>query len=115
MKEVALRMLTLSVLLTAGFILVDLIVDRLLGDVEWLGWPRFILMAAVLLVSYALLIRAAVAQRRAEAMLSQARADLEAGVQERTGELAQANEQLRGEIIERRRVEQALRTSEETV
>jgi len=49
------------------------------------------------------------ARRQAEAALRQAHGELEQRVQERTAELARANEELRAEIAERVRVEEALR------
>ena len=48
------------------------------------------------------------AQRRAEAALRQAHAKLEDRVRERTAELAQANDALQGEVVERRKVEKEL-------
>ena len=48
------------------------------------------------------------AQRRAEGDLRQAHAKLEERVQERTAELAHANESLQGEVVERRKVEKEL-------
>ncbi|MEJ2211653.1 MAG: PAS domain S-box protein, partial [Anaerolineae bacterium] len=51
--------------------------------------------------------------RTTEQALRQARDDLEIRVQERTAELARANEGLRAEITERQRAEHALRQSEE--
>jgi PAS domain S-box-containing protein len=52
-------------------------------------------------------------RKRVEAELRQAREELENRVAERTAELSKVNKQLRDEIIERQRVEQALRESEE--
>ncbi|MGD8397448.1 MAG: ATP-binding protein [Anaerolineae bacterium] len=49
----------------------------------------------------------------AQSRLRQARDELDARVEQRTAELARANEELREEIAERHRVEQALRESEE--
>jgi signal transduction histidine kinase len=48
------------------------------------------------------------ARKRAEEALSKAHAELEKRVQERTLELAQANESLRAEIVERKRAEKEL-------
>ena len=50
-------------------------------------------------------------QKRAEAILRQSHAELEAKVAERTAELMAANEQLRREIEDRKRAEKALRQS----
>ena len=97
-----------------GFILLDLVLDRYLGGLHRFDWPHLVLAASVLLVSYILMRRAEDARRRVEAVLRQARDDMESLVRERTAELEQANEALRREVAERERVEHALRTSEET-
>lgn len=55
-------------------------------------------------------IRYALERKRTESELRAAQDELEARVQERTQELAQANQELRTEIIERRRAENALDT-----
>ena len=86
-------------LLAGGFILLDLILDRYLGGFA-VGWTHLILVVSVLLISYILMSRAVDARKRAEAVLRQARDEMESQVRERTAELEQAN--------------QALRTSEET-
>ena len=52
-------------------------------------------------------------RRRAERLLSQARSELELKVEERTTELRHVNEELRAEITERKRAEEALRASEQ--
>jgi PAS domain S-box-containing protein len=52
-------------------------------------------------------------RKRAEEALQKAHDELEIRVQERTTELAEANEALRAEVARRERVEQALRESEE--
>jgi PAS domain S-box-containing protein len=52
-------------------------------------------------------------RKQVEEMLRNIREELEIRVEERTKELATTNEVLRNEIIERKRVEQALRESEE--
>jgi signal transduction histidine kinase len=52
-------------------------------------------------------------RRRTERLLSQARSELELKVEERTTELQQVNEELRAEITERKRAEDALRASEQ--
>lgn len=52
-------------------------------------------------------------RKRAEIALRQAQEQLEIKVAERTAELSRANRQLQSEVIERQRVEQALRESEE--
>lgn len=51
--------------------------------------------------------------KRVEAELREMHAELEKRVQERTAELAAANEQLRREVAERERTQEALRASEE--
>jgi PAS domain S-box-containing protein len=57
-------------------------------------------------------IRYAIERKQAEDALQRARDELELRVQERTQELAQANEDLRVEIAERQRAEKAVRESE---
>jgi PAS domain S-box-containing protein len=49
-------------------------------------------------------------QKRAEAVLEQARDELEAMVQQRTAELLAANRELKDEILMRKRVEESLKT-----
>lgn len=95
MKNLLPRNFLLPVLLAAGFITADMILDRALGERGWLGWPHFALAASVLLASFFLLIRAVRARGRAEAVLRQARDELEERVQQRTAELVQANAALR--------------------
>jgi PAS domain S-box-containing protein len=51
-------------------------------------------------------------RKRAEAFLQEAQAELERKVVERTAQLAETNEVLRGEIVERQRGEDALRAGE---
>ena len=53
-------------------------------------------------------------RKQAEEALQKAHDELEMRVTERTSELAKANEELRVEIVERKRVQEALRESEET-
>ena len=53
------------------------------------------------------------ARKRAEEALRKAHDELERRVEERTAKLAEATEQLKRELIERRRVEESLRLSEE--
>jgi PAS domain S-box-containing protein len=64
------------------------------------------------LVSYDGLIRDITERRLAEEALDQAYNELEKRVQERTAELALANQQLKREIEERKQAEEALRESE---
>lgn len=54
-------------------------------------------------------------RKRAQAQLRKLAVELERRVEERTAELAQANEALRAEITERQRVEESLRQSESTL
>src|SRR6266550_374870 len=71
--------------------------------------PYFIYFAVVaLLMSWF-----SSSRRRAERLLNQARSELELKVEERTTELRQVNEELRAEITERKRAEDALRASEQ--
>ena len=114
MRKDMLRNASLPALLAGGFILLDLALDRYLGGPGRLDWPHLILAVSVMLVSYILMSRAMGARRRVEAVLRQARDEMESRVRARTTELEQANEALRTEVAERKRVEQALRASEET-
>ena len=52
-------------------------------------------------------------RRRAENLLDQARGELEIKVNERTASLRRANEELSGEVAERKKAEQALRASDQ--
>ena len=63
--------------------------------------------------STVVIVRDITEHKRAEEALRRAHDELETRVQERTAELARANEALRAEIAERRRAEGALRESEE--
>jgi PAS domain S-box-containing protein len=54
-------------------------------------------------------------RRRAESALQQARDEVETKVRERTAELSHSNEQLRKEVAEHRRAEEALRRGEDRV
>lgn len=114
MKNLVLRSAVFPALLAVCFIVLDFILDYALGGFERLGWVHFILSAVVLLVALILVNRAMRAQRHAEAVLLQARAELEERVHTRTAELERANTALHAEIAERNRVQQALQTSEET-
>jgi PAS domain S-box-containing protein len=67
--------------------------------------PRMVVFA-LLAASFS---AASAARRRAERSLRQARDEMERRVRERTAALEQANEQLRAEIAERRRGEEALK------
>ena len=74
----------------------------------WKGWGK-----GAALGSTAVTVRDITEQKQSADALRRAHDELEMRVQERTAELAQANEDLRAEIAERRRAEDALRESEE--
>jgi two-component system sensor histidine kinase UhpB len=59
------------------------------------------------------IVRDLTERKRAEALLRQARDELERRVQERTAQLVRANDVLRAEVAERQRAEDALRHSED--
>jgi C4-dicarboxylate-specific signal transduction histidine kinase len=70
-------------------------------------------VALVAFLATALLINRLMSQRkRAEAALQKVLGDLELKVQERTAELAEANDELRGEISERQRAQEALQKAQ---
>ncbi len=94
--------------------MLDFSLDYMLGGFDQFGWLHIILAAIVVVAAYYLVNRAVTTQRQAEAVLIQARDALEARIRERTAELERANAELRAEIVERNRVQQALQTSEET-
>jgi len=107
--------------LTGGVILVDLAIDRFISSAPGLSLPHISLAALTVVISYIILSRALEVRRRAEAVLRQARDEMEIRVGERTAELEHTNKTLQTEIAEhqraeqeRARMEQALRESEET-
>jgi C4-dicarboxylate-specific signal transduction histidine kinase len=72
-----------------------------------LDWHAFLRLSVFTVVA-AVTSYLTTARKRAEEALSKAHAELEKRVQERTTELAEANESLRAEIIERTRAEKEL-------
>jgi PAS domain S-box-containing protein len=66
-------------------------------------------------VSYLAINRDVTQRRHAEILLSQAREELEERVLKRTAELRRANEELRGEVADRRRAEAELQAANETL
>jgi two-component system, NtrC family, sensor kinase len=72
-----------------------------------LDWQAFLRLSVFTVVA-AVTSYLTTARKRAEEALSKAHAELEKRVQERTAELAEANESLRAEIIERTRAEKEL-------
>lgn len=76
------------------------------------GWDDLLRLGVYMLV--ALVVNSlTVKRKRAEEALRSAHDELERRVQDRTMELAKANEALQAEILERKRAEEALRYSEE--
>jgi C4-dicarboxylate-specific signal transduction histidine kinase len=70
-------------------------------------WQAFLRLSVFMVVA-AVTSYLTTARKRAEEALSKAHAELEERVQERTVELAQTNESLRAEIVERKRAEKEL-------
>src|ERR1700691_1880227 len=71
------------------------------------------IVAVIVFLGTALLITRVMSQRkRAEAALQQVLGELESKVQERTAELAKSNDDLRGQILERQRAEEALQKAQ---
>ncbi len=114
MKKAILRNAVLPVVLAGSFIALDLLLDRHFGAFGRLDWPHLVLASSIVLISYFLMNRAVDAARRAEVAQREALDALESRVVERTAQLEQANQALQAEVVERKRIEQALRTSEET-
>jgi C4-dicarboxylate-specific signal transduction histidine kinase len=71
------------------------------------------LVAMIVFLGTALLITRVISQRkRAEEALQKANGELESRVQQRTAELARANDELRGEMVERQHAEEALQKAQ---
>jgi C4-dicarboxylate-specific signal transduction histidine kinase len=71
------------------------------------------LVAMIVFLGTALLITRVISQRnRAEEALQKANGELESRVQQRTAELARANDELRAEMVERQRAEEALQKAQ---
>jgi len=100
--------------LAGGFILLDLVVDRLFSEDTQFLWPHVFIAAVAVLVSYAVLSMALETRRRADAVLRQSRDELAIRVRERTADLERSNAALQAEIAERIRVGDALGASEAT-
>jgi len=114
MKKTILRDAIFLAVFATIFVLLDLVLDQVLVGYNRLTWLHITLGAVVLLASYLLVSRAYAANRRAEAVMTRARDELEERVRVRTAELERANEALRLEIAERKRIAEELQTSEET-
>jgi PAS domain S-box-containing protein len=79
------------------------------GQVRWQQWTdRAVFDEAGAVVEYQAVGRDITEQRLAEAALRRAHEELERRVEERTAALSRANEQLAGEVADRRRAERAL-------
>jgi PAS domain S-box-containing protein len=113
MNKVSLRTALPYVGVGGGFILLDLIMDRLVSGTPVFNLSHFILIVLVVLISLTLLARAMEAHGRAEAVLRRARDEMEVRVRERTAELERANDALQTEVTERTHIGEVLRASEE--
>ena len=78
----------------------------------WMNDPADIVAMLVFLGIATILARLITQRKRAEAGLAKALAETELKVQQRTAELAQANVELRAQIVERQRAEEALQKSQ---
>jgi len=99
MMKSLLRNAWLPVALVAIFILLDLVVDRLMGRRAGNDLAHLILVGLALLITFILVREATRTRERAEATLRQAHDELELRVRERTAELARANETLQAESV----------------
>ncbi len=112
MTKSLLRNAWLPVVLVAILIALDLVIDRAAGRRAGIDLPHLLLVGLALLSTFYLVRQATKAYQRTEAILRQARDELEEQVSERTAQLRRANEVLQAEIHERERAEAALRSAQ---
>jgi len=102
-----LRTVVSIIVLTAIFVLFDLIVDQIGSYLPGLGIFHIVFAVSVVSIAYFIMRRAVLNRKQAEVLLLRSRDELEARVQERTVQLEKVNQALRSEITERELAEQA--------
>jgi len=88
-----------------GFLLLDLVLDQLIGGVPAFTLPHLFLSLGIVLTSFVMVSQSLETRRRAEQVLRQAHDELGLRVRQRTAELEQSNASLQAEIAERQRAE----------
>ncbi len=114
MKRSILQAAAVPAMITAGFVVLDVVLDHWMRDPVFGATGHLVLVVSGALIVFVSTYWAIASHSRLEVTMQRAYDDLESRVRRRTAELERANAQLQAEIVERERITHALRASEES-